>query len=207
MDRRVKERLIGATILVGLVVLFVPEFLAGPHAPVVPVEARPGASARTYTVDIDHIATAPPAPAVQAPAAAAQLAEPAPALAPVAAVAAEQARVPEAKQVLPPRPTATATQPASAPRPKPLPSATPAQAGALGWTVQAGSFASKLNADAFVGQLRAEGFTVFVSPIGTAAATRYRVRLGPFADRTAAAGVIAKLQAHRHASTLVPPNE
>ena len=30
MDRRVKERLIGATILVALIVLIVPELLSGP---------------------------------------------------------------------------------------------------------------------------------------------------------------------------------
>ena len=33
MDRRVKERLIGATILVVLIVLIVPELLSGPKRP------------------------------------------------------------------------------------------------------------------------------------------------------------------------------
>ena len=37
MDRRVKERLIGASILVVLIVLIVPELLSGPKPP-----ARPG---------------------------------------------------------------------------------------------------------------------------------------------------------------------
>jgi cell division septation protein DedD len=73
--------------------------------------------------------------------------------------------------------------------------------------VQLGSFASKANAEALMRQLKSEGFNVYLSPAGKAAAQRYRVRLGPIADRSTAVGIIAKLQAHRHASTLLPPSE
>jgi DedD protein len=76
-----------------------------------------------------------------------------------------------------------------------------------GWTVQLGSFANKANAESLTRQLKAEGFNAYIAPIGTAAAQRFRVRLGPIADRAAAAGIMAKLQAHRHASTLLPPSE
>ena len=55
MDRRVKERLIGASILVVLVVLVVPELLSGPKAPA-PQLALPAAASpepnRTVTVDL-----------------------------------------------------------------------------------------------------------------------------------------------------------
>jgi cell division protein FtsN len=71
--------------------------------------------------------------------------------------------------------------------------------------VQLGSFASRTNAETLQRQLKAEGFNVYLAPIGSGAATRYRVRLGPVADRAAAAAIMGRLQAHQHAATLVPP--
>ena len=57
MDRRVKERLVGASILVVLIVLIVPELLSGPPGPApVPVGPRLPVSApepvRNITVDL-----------------------------------------------------------------------------------------------------------------------------------------------------------
>jgi DedD protein len=184
MERRVKERLIGATILVVLVVLLVPEFLSGPRTVAIAPAPSPAASMRTYIVDGDHIDTAPPAPqpAPASAATAAPAAEPAPAAAPVPAAA---------QPPLMTRPAAIARPPAAA----------------AGWTVQLGSFANRANAESLMRQLKTEGFNVYLAPIGTAGAQRYRVRLGPIADRGTAAGIMAKLQAHRHASTLLAPTE
>src|ERR1700727_429150 len=55
MDRRVKERLIGASILVALVVLVVPELLSGPKPNIAPVPTLPAAApepVRNVTVDL-----------------------------------------------------------------------------------------------------------------------------------------------------------
>ena len=53
MDRRVKERLIGATILVALIVLIVPELLSGPKpAPVPPLAAGLPSSTRNVSVNL-----------------------------------------------------------------------------------------------------------------------------------------------------------
>jgi len=56
MDRRVKERLVGATILVVLIVLIVPELLSGPKTRVAPVPqpsaAGPAEAVRNVTVDL-----------------------------------------------------------------------------------------------------------------------------------------------------------
>jgi cell division septation protein DedD len=71
--------------------------------------------------------------------------------------------------------------------------------------VQLGSFASHANADKLVRQLRAQGFVVYVLSGGSGSSLRYRVRIGPMADRAAAAQVMAKLKAQGHVSTLVPP--
>src|SRR5260370_16712083 len=63
MDRRVKERLVGATILVVLIVLIVPELLSGPKARVTPVQppsaAGPAEAVRNVTVDLATSKTTP----------------------------------------------------------------------------------------------------------------------------------------------------
>jgi DedD protein len=180
MERRVKERLIGAIILVALVVLLVPEILSGPHHGATPPAPDPEPRLRTYTVDVAHIATAPPAP--QPPRAASSAPEPAP--------------VP-----------ITPSAPIAAPAPAPASPLVRSPAATTGWIVQLGSFARKANAESFVRQLKSEGFGAYIAPIGAGAAQRYRVRLGPIGDRSTAAGIMTKLQAHRHASTLLPPSE
>jgi cell division septation protein DedD len=71
--------------------------------------------------------------------------------------------------------------------------------------VQLGSFASRANADKLARQVKGQGFSVFVSPGGSGAAQRYRVRIGPLADRTAATQTETKLRALGHVGTVVPP--
>ena len=64
MDRRVKERLIGASILVVLIVLIVPELLSGPApAPVAPRPLSTAGPVRSVTVDLATSQTPEPAPA------------------------------------------------------------------------------------------------------------------------------------------------
>ncbi len=80
MDRRVKERLVGASILVVLIVLIVPELLSGPPVPApAPVGARLPASApepvRNVTVDL-ATSKAPEPPEAEPPASSAQPPEP-----------------------------------------------------------------------------------------------------------------------------------
>ncbi len=190
MERRVKERLIGAAILVALVVLLVPEFLSGSHSSsALPSAPVPDLSTRTYWVDPAHVDSAPSAP----PPSASQTAIPEPAPAALAAA-------PPPPSAAPPQVLARA--PAAAPSHAP---AKPAAAG--GWTVQLGSFANKANAESLVRQLKSQGFNAYIASGGAKSAQRYRVRLGPIADRGTASGIMAKLQAQRHASTLLPPSE
>lgn len=66
MDRRVKERLIGATLLVIVIVLVVPELLSGPQPARAPMPANAAEAVRTYTVDLAQN-TATSQPAVPAP--------------------------------------------------------------------------------------------------------------------------------------------
>jgi cell division septation protein DedD len=71
--------------------------------------------------------------------------------------------------------------------------------------VQLGSFASRANADKLMRQLKSQGFAVYVAPGGSGASVRYRVRVGPMADRTAAAQAVAKLKSLGHTASFVPP--
>jgi len=71
--------------------------------------------------------------------------------------------------------------------------------------VQLGSFANRANADNFVHQLKAQGLTASVSSGGSGQSLRYRVRMGPFADREAAERTAARLKSLKHDSTIVAP--
>ena len=73
------------------------------------------------------------------------------------------------------------------------------------WAVQLGSFASHENADKLARQLKAKGFAVYVLPGGSGSALRYRVRVGPMADRGAAAQTAAKLKSLGQTASLVAP--
>jgi DedD protein len=217
MDRRVKERLVGATILVVLIVLIVPELLSGPKrakAPVPPAEsAEP---VRNVTVDL-ATSKATPEPEQPIPAAAAPSETAAPAPADADAV----------PPVGPPAPAASAgprivTLQAQHPTPLPLENgaATPKSDAARGrnvsdakadgghthWAVQVGSFASQTNAERFSRQLQAEGFATYVMAGGAGhGSALYRVRVGPLPDRASAARTISRLGKVGRSASLVSP--
>ena len=183
MDRRVKERLVGASILAAFIVLVVPEFLSGPApAPTAPKQpALQPEPVRNITVDLDPLV------------AAASSAPPAETRSAAAPSAAGTPPTPSARlETAPPAPTTPTTAA------KPVTSA-----GA--WAVQLGSFASRANADKLMRQLKSQGFAVYVAPGGSGASARYRVRVGPMADRTAAAQAVAKLKSLGHTASFVPP--
>jgi DedD protein len=186
LDRRVKERLIGASILVALIVLVVPELLSGPRAAAPSAQRAAAISAEPIrNVTVDLATSKPPADAESAPAAA----QPAASAASAAATPAPDAA------------------PAAAETPAPVETAafSPTSAAQGSWAVQLGSFASRVNADNLAHQLKAQGMPVYVLPGGIGQAARYRVRVGPFADRQAAEKAAAKLKSMGHVSNIVAP--
>jgi DedD protein len=224
MDRRVKERLVGASILVVLVVLIVPELLSGPpSAGPQPAGFSFGltsapASQPVRNVTVDLATSKPPAPASDIDPAASSAQPPENSAAPGTMTGAD------APNQTPPAPIQTAPAPALVPsRPQPAPSRAqptpvetlppaprsvmtavkPATAGA--WAVQLGSFAHRANADKLAHQLKAQGFSVYVVSGGSGASVRYRVRIGPMADRGSAAQARLKLKSLGHAASFVPP--
>lgn len=203
MDRRVKERLVGASILVALIVLIVPELLSGPPLPGQQPALAPQ-PVRNVTVDLATSKAPAAEPAPDPPASNVQ--PTAPAQPPPTPSPDQPSRAPPAPSHS--SPTAARTQPAAVETAPPAPrsTVTAARAAAAGaWAVQLGSFASRANADKLARQLKAQGFPVYVMSGGSRASTRYRVRVGPMADRGAAAQIAAKLQSLGHSASFVPP--
>jgi DedD protein len=213
MDRRVKERLIGASILVVLIVLVVPELLSGPKSaapsatPAAIFPANAPEPTRNVTLDL-ATSKAPansevePAETEGSPASAAGAAkggEAAPALATSTAASSSTAPATAAPASV----AAVTAPPAST---KPVETAAPSPISArVTWAVQLGSFASRANADHLSRQLKGQGFSVYVLTGGSGASARYRVRVGPLADRDSAERTAAKLKSIGHVSSLVAP--
>jgi DedD protein len=190
MDRRVKERLIGASLLVALIVLVVPELLSGPK----PEAALSGrvqvvAPEPTRNVVVDLATSKAPMSADQQQPAAAPA--PGPAATPAAAAAPAVSTIAA--------PAASVADSVETPAPSPISSTRGA------WAVQLGSFAVRANSDGLVHQLKAQGFPVYVLSGGSGQALRYRVRVGPLADRQSADRMAAKLKSLGHVSSIVAP--
>lgn len=174
MEIGLKERLIGATVLVVLGVIIIPFFLKGSPSPDStvnqPLTLPPSsatASQQQYSLPLTS-ATAP------------------------ASVAASTAVAPAAAP-------AAATKPVvhAIPRPAqaPAPAATPAATASGKWLVQAGSYGSTANAEKVVATLKKHGIHASVSHFSKAGHTYYRVRVGPYAERAdadKAAAAVAK---------------
>lgn len=214
MDRRVKERLVGASILVVLLVLIVPELLSGPASPPAPPPMTTAFSfgtpepGRTVTVDLatskapaqEGLVEAASAPRVQSAGEHTQASVAEPPVLPAATLPA--ATLPAATL-----PAATARHTAPLETPTPPPTSMPAggKLAAHSWAVQLGSFASRDNANKLVRQLKGQGFSVYVSPTGSGAAERYRARIGPLSDYEAATQMVGKLKSLRQAASIVRP--
>ncbi len=222
MDRRGKQRLIGAVILVGLAVVVVPELLSGSklQGPAAADSAQLSGApepVRNVTMDLagadgrpadgrpaDGRASEPAllaANAAQTPASTAASATAPPMSAPASAAPAPTAAVAPA----PLTPTATHAAHTSGPPQAPLESAAAPPTSDSSFAVQLGSFANRGNADNLLQQLKAQGYRVYELAEGAGGTARYRVRVGPLSDRDSAEKIMAKLKASGHDSTLVAP--
>jgi cell division septation protein DedD len=212
MKRQLKERIVGATVIVALGIILIPWLLDGPAQTPRAVEQtlelpRSDGATRSYSIPLDPAAGRPvqiggseaekpaaagpdsaaPAGVIQRPA----LAEPQPQATPST------------------RPDAQPSQPPPRPAPQPAPQAAPAaeprpQAPAEdSWTVQVGSFSQAANAENLRERLAGQGFDAFVSRVATDAGTMHRVRVGPVPERAAAEQLMTRLRAAGHTGARV----
>jgi DedD protein len=217
VERHVKERLVGAAVLMAAAIILIPEMLSGPDRDEVRTAEAPSRNTalKTYTIDLQQPkdAAAPHvveerAPPVEAPPA--DTTEPAPPSQsnPESNVAEARTSSPTvAPKPEPESPSRTAVpsrdvqkEPATV-SPQPTTSAPaasipekPKPAVARGWAVQIGSYSRQSAADRLAGELRGAGHSAFVMPIQTGGATLYRVRVGPMSDRAAATDALKDLK-------------
>ncbi|WP_240126710.1 SPOR domain-containing protein [Thermomonas alba] len=161
MDASLKQRLVGAAVLVALAVIFLPMLVKGP-APdsgvtgvSMKVPAEPKPESGTVIQDLPLVAPG------QAPAGGAS-------------------GMPETL-------AATPGEPAADNAPAAAPAATPLAAVAAGdYAVSFGNYASEADADKVIAALRAAGLPGYREPVNLGGRQAQRVRIGPFADRASA---------------------
>jgi DedD protein len=199
MDQGLKERLVGAAVLVAIGVWLIPWVLDGPEAPLetganslqLPAAEEP-MPMRTQTLRVgDDIELA-----AQRPTAVTPPAEPAA----TASVPAED----DARE------TSTAPDPASAPAPTPTPTRAaptesrvaaveppkPAAAAGGQWLVQLGVFGEEANARRIAQRSTTFGYKADVSSYRSNGRTLYRVRVGSGSTRGQAEATASALRAH-----------
>lgn len=213
MDRALKERIIGAVVLVIFVVLVVPIFLDGPANDAETVQQRvvlPGqGDQETKTVVLDRDRTNPSPVPVNTTAVEEQTEEPVADEAVAEEVATEDPVPEDTVANSDPEPETqaaqTTAQPAEtkpAPPPEVPPSAATSSTGM--WAVQLGSFSSRENADALAKKLRDQGYMAAVSQVATANGTMHRVRVGPQRNRDEAEHWVTRLAKVGYEGRVVP---
>jgi DedD protein len=212
VEQQLKERLVGAVVVVSAGVILIPLMLDGPpgngDSRTLGLELpAPEAGTRTHTIRLAEPREQPPVsrPAPSAPVdrspdrgsvSRAALPQAGTRAAPdtgsrAAPSAADPANVPSA------RPRTPAQSPAASPAPNPA----PAEQGA--WAVQVGSFSNQDNAARLQMQLVAAGYAAFVARLVTDGRTMHRVRVGPVDTRESAESLASKLAAAGHAGRVV----
>ena len=194
MERALKERIIGAVVLVVFVVLVVPIFLDGPPEDGETISERvmlPGQEdQKSQTVVLDRNRTQP-VPAATTSAAA-----------PVRQVPAQQEPVQEEAVREEPKPDVVPDKPVEEPAPKPAPQ--PAASTTGMWAVQLGSFSNKENAEKLAANLRKQGYAAFLSQLTTENGQLHRVRIGPQKDRESAEEMAKRLAKVGQKGQVVP---
>ena len=201
MDLSLKQRLLGAAVLIALAVIFVPMLISG-SAPqksaemetsTLAIPPAPDREFQTRVLPVDPSAANPTAPA-STPASA-----PPPSPAPETIATVDTATAPKPA---PPPATPAPAQVATATPPKPVPAKpepeaakpAPGQAANGRYYVNLGVYASSKNAQDLVASLKKGGFPAATEASEVQGKPAERVRVGPFADRAAAEAVRLRIK-------------
>lgn len=193
-DRALKERIIGAAVLVTFVVLVVPVFLDGPsrdaeivsESVTLPGQNPDDRKQQTIVLERDR---SEPVPKQQP-----ESAQPEQRV----AVNVERATSTPAP---PPQPESAPVQEETASEPE---VAVVAESTTGMFAVQLGSFSSQENAERLAADLRGQGYAAFLSRLTTGDGELHRVRVGPQKDRASAETVAADLSNAGHRGQVVP---
>lgn len=192
MDRALKERIIGAAVIVVFAVLVVPVFLDGPSTDAEIISksvSLPGQNDQTrksQKIVLERDRTEP-VPASASTNGADN--KPAPTVAKKSPPVVE--KKPPAEPSKSPAKSADNTKPAPAESPTGM------------WAVQLGSFSNQANADRLAAALRKQGYAAFLSQLKTESGSLHRVRIGPQKSRDSAEAIAAKLTSAGHKGQVV----
>ncbi len=182
METRVRERLIGAFVLVAIVVLFVPALLKGPERITETADVA-GQRSREF-----------PVPPMSEPATEETLMPEQSVPESTPAVVAEplpQAASPPAVEPVPEIARPAAPEPVAAAVEVPTIGVAPGQPA---WAVQLGAFSTREKAETLVAQLRRRGYAAFILEYRADGKVLHRVRVGPEQDRQRAAAIADRLR-------------
>lgn len=191
MEQTLKQRLVGAIVLISLGVIFIPIILEGPDDEWSPrVQEIPAPPRIDYQAQVEvPIPAEIPEPAEVAPSPVVDTITPSettivPEEPDEVTAAAEPAIEKTTVQAVKPAPVPAPkiqAKPEPKPKPKPKPSVSTG-----GWVVQVGSFSQTLNARGLRDRLRKSGYKAFVQETTSGGRRIYRVLLGPVGNRAEA---------------------
>ena len=203
MEQKLKQRLVGAIILVSLAVIFIPIILEGPDDEWSPRSpGMPEAPRMDYGVDMElalpPVETAETGEAEDLESGEADEPAAVPVVVPPVAPPAEPVKTepPPAQPVASPAP---APEPAAAAKKKTdsLPDPPP------GWYIQVGSFSQRMNAEGLRDRLTAAGHTTRLQTINIGKAQVYRVLVGPATSRAIAEQQNSRLEKQQQIKGIV----
>ncbi|MCH9693093.1 MAG: SPOR domain-containing protein [Gammaproteobacteria bacterium] len=199
-----KERIIGAIVLVVFVVLVVPIFLDGPPeegeviSQQVLLPGQDGEDTKTVVLDRERSEPMPSVTTVAkddkpTPVVVPKPVEEKPQPKPLVQTPAEQPRIEQEKPKTEPEREAASPPPT-----------TPVASSTGMWAVQLGSFSNKQNAEKLAADLRKQGYAAFLSQLESGGKLLHRVRIGPQKDRDSAEQMAARLLKVNHKGQVVP---
>jgi DedD protein len=195
MDQALKQRLLGAAVLIALAIIFVPMFLSNSPQKQesttvnLAIPAEPDHKFETRTLPV----ASPSEPVASAPAA---MPDP-------NKVVTVETNAPPKVDARPedqtPKPAAAATTPPAPAKPAPVEQpitqlATSSSPSAGRFAVNLGIYADEAHANALVGKVKKLGFGAYSEPTDYQGKSALRVRVGPFADRAAAEAARLKIK-------------
>ncbi|MEZ5540526.1 MAG: SPOR domain-containing protein [Pseudomonadota bacterium] len=193
MEQQLKQRLVGAVVLVALAVIFIPVILEGPGNEWPPRNhsiPQPPPLDFQAGMELPLPESAAPPAAGPATAAAEPEAPPPPQLERAVTASEPPAAVAEsAPAAQPATPAAAAAVTAAPPEPRAPAPATPAD----GWYAQVGSFSQQANADGLRARLVKAGYSARLQQTDTTKGSSYRVLVGPLQAREDAEKLLQKL--------------
>jgi DedD protein len=209
MDQMLKQRLIGAIVIISLAVIFIPMILEGPDDELSPrTQDMPPPPTIDYQAEVELPVPAESSEPSESPAAVVAEQEvsaipestlPQEPVTSPAALPAKQAEPAESKQA--PRTVVTRQSPVKTP-----PSA-PSAGIQGGWVVQVGSFSQQANALSLRDRLKKSGYQVTVQDAKGADGSVHRVLVGPVSDRPAAEKLRDKLAREQKLTAMVLENK